>query len=404
MATTDSLAVLLCAVLLAASGAAQEAPQGASQEPARRGPERTVLTELVTTPMIEGFNWVVVEVGINGQGPFRMILDTGAGVTVLNEDLVAELGLVSTGTRRIGNPANPEAHEVDVLTVDLIEVEAARFEGVAAVGWCGPSLVAMGGIRGVLGFPTFADCLLTLDYPRGQVELVPGGLPKPDGKEILPMKLNGTPSIPVEIAGFPFDAHLDAGNSGSLVVPASWRDRMPVVEGSVRRGRAVRGGTPANVTNAQLNAAIKLGSAVIESPAVQFDDELNLVNVGHAILKNFRVSLDQKNGRLRLTRPGPGRAADAVVTPVKSGTSDAAPRFMGVRMSMKNGTVFTVESVDAGSAGERAGLLSGDELLELDGEPVTQARIRAALKGTKPMVLTIERDGARKKVTLFAKK
>ena len=72
-----------------------------------------------------------------------------------------------------------------MITIDSIALGSARFEGVAGVGWRGASLVSMGGIRGVLGFPTFSECLLTLDYPGAVVEgqvLGPAGEPIADAR------------------------------------------------------------------------------------------------------------------------------------------------------------------------------------------------------------------------------
>ncbi|MCP3917679.1 MAG: DUF1579 domain-containing protein [bacterium] len=354
-----------------------------------RAPEGTEVSGVTRLPMIEGFNWVVIDVELNGKGPYRMILDTGAGVTVLNEDLVEELGLTATGTRRIGDPSNPRAEEVDELTVDTVRIGGASFTGVEAVGWRG-GLVSMDGIRGVLGFPTFADCLVTLDYPGAQVEIRPGHLPEPDGAEVLALKVGGTPSIPIEVGGFPMQAHLDAGNSGSLILPATWLERLPIVEGTRSKGAGRRASGPFEFTSARIDAALMLGDQVIASPMVNFDETLPVVNVGHEILSQFAVTFDQSGGRVRFARPDGDQ-------PVRAG----APRRLGMQMAARGGAGFSATMVVPGSAAETAGLLVGDELIEVGGEPFSQKALLDALRTTGSFEITIERAGERKKLTFF---
>src|SRR5438132_9375626 len=52
----------------------------------------------VSMPMLDFGGRPVVEVTINGKGPFRLVLDTGASVTVLDTSLAADLGLAGTST------------------------------------------------------------------------------------------------------------------------------------------------------------------------------------------------------------------------------------------------------------------------------------------------------------------
>src|SRR3954464_15008351 len=48
-----------------------------------------------TVPMLDLGGRPMVEVRINGKGPYAVILDTGASVTAIDETLVKELGLDS---------------------------------------------------------------------------------------------------------------------------------------------------------------------------------------------------------------------------------------------------------------------------------------------------------------------
>ena len=336
--------------------------------------------------MLPGFNWAVVEVMLNGEGPFRMIVDTGAGTTVLNADLVAELGLESRGTRRIGDPSRPRAHEVDELTLDMIQVGDATFRGVEAIGWRGPPLVGIGGIRGVLGFPTFKNCLVTFDYPAQLLEISAGALPPADGRRVLDMGTAGMPTITIDVAGIPIVAHLDTGNSGSLSIPQSYESELPLVAGSKSRGTGARGGSPIAFTIAQLDGNVSLGEAVFERPRVHLSDTLNSANVGFELLRHLRITLDQRNGRVRFEQP-------SVQGDVRRANAAPGTRRMGVQMAMKNGTLFEAVMVVPGSEAEKVGLRAGDAFLEVDGSPFSQQNFLKALQGTGRFTLTIERAG-----------
>ena len=366
-----------------------------------RGPALTRVGGVARVPMAEGFQWPVIEVMLNGQGPFRMVFDTGASTTVLNEDLVRELQLMSEGTSRIGDPSDPLANEVDVLTLDVVELGGARFEGVAAVGWRGDPLVGMGGIRGVLGLPTFADCLVTLDYPARAVEVRAGELPEPDGREVLPMTVDGIVSFPIEVAGVAFEAHLDAGNASSLVLPGDWIEKMPLVEGSLRTGRGMRASGPVEFTVATLEGSVKLGSHDFARPEVRFDAQLPDANVGYTLLKDLAVTLDQRNGRLRLSVPGDPVAgsSEAVSRRVEAPPGDR--RQLGVQLRGTTGGATTVAAVVAGSAAEAAGIQAGDLLLEVNGEAMSHEVLMAALRGGDPLKLKLERGGKPVAIVLF---
>lgn len=356
------------------------------------GPRTTELPELVQVPMEEGFQWSVVEVWIDGAGPFRMILDTGASTTVLNQDLVEELGLESLGEDRIGDPSDPLANVVDVLDLGEVRFGDAVFTHVPAVGWRTGAIAPLAGLRGVLGLPTFRDGLLTLDYPARTVELRPGALPEPDGKTVLPMRMHPIATIPITVAGQPFVADLDAGNASSLVLPRSWLDRMPLIEGERRTGQGQRANGPVEFTIARLDGSVQIGQYTFERPEIRFDEGLTDANVGYELLRGFSVTLDQRNQRVRLTVP------EAVQVPRTE--KARARRSMGVAMQPSEGR-FVVHDVLAGSEGERAGLRKGDEIVSVDGEPVTNERVIGALDGTDPIRLSVKRGEQTVEVVLF---
>src|ERR1051326_8132692 len=133
---------------------------------------------VVSVPMDLSSGQPVVEVYLNGKGPFRMFLDTGAGSTVLDRSLADELALRHVGKTRMGDPANPEAIAADLVRIDSLRIGPASFEGIEAASWDRSGLRRDANPpRGVIGFALFRELLLTLDYPGAQVRLAHGTLP-----------------------------------------------------------------------------------------------------------------------------------------------------------------------------------------------------------------------------------
>jgi len=357
-----------------------------------RGPDATHVSAPTRLAMAEGAGHVLIDVKLDGRGPYRMILDTGAATTVIDADLVSELGLKSLGTTRIGDPSNPEANEVDVVKIDSVEVGDARFEGVGAVGWRGPSLTRAIGARGVLGLPTFRDCLLTIDYPKREVEVAPGDLPAPDGKQVLELSLNPIAEIPIAVAGRKASAHLDIGNASSLAVPGSWQSDLRT-KGEVRKGTGMRASGPVEFAIATLDGDLTIGEQVFHDPEIRFDDKLDHANVGYGVLRSFAVTLDQRHGRVRLV--GAPVAASAGQPPAEG------RRRLGAAVGMTPDGFAEVRMVVPGSPAEVAGLRAGDLLIRVDGKPVTNDAMMAALAGTAPVILGVRRGGKELELELF---
>jgi len=126
-------------------------------------------------------------------------------------------------------------------------------------------------------------------------------------------------------------------------------------------------------------------------------------NVGYGLMQGFVVTLDQERGRVRLASPS--EEAGAEPEPVPSGPALEAPtegrRSLGVMLQMQGDGLAVVSHVVPDSAAEKAGLAVGDSIRTVDGEPMTQNRLVAALMGTASIVLEVERGGETLAVVLY---
>src|SRR5256714_9365824 len=124
-------------------------------------------TEAVAPMQMRGL-MPVVEVRLNGQGPFAFMIDTGAGLQADIDTSVAErLGLQANGTAINGDPSGENDREVVTARIDSIQLGTAgreargvQFRNVTAV--VRPQRITKDSSRvdGILGF-----ALINADTP-----------------------------------------------------------------------------------------------------------------------------------------------------------------------------------------------------------------------------------------------
>jgi predicted aspartyl protease len=111
---------------------------------------------------------VVAPVMVNGRGPFRFIVDTGANRSVLSQELAAELGLTPVG--------QGEVHSVhDVTVAPLVEVNSIQYGAVTLPAQRAPLLEGpvLAGQAGLLGVDGMAGRRLQMDFARRCIEIAP---------------------------------------------------------------------------------------------------------------------------------------------------------------------------------------------------------------------------------------
>lgn len=264
-------------------------------------PRHVELKHPATIPLVAsgvggGPDIPVIEVFVNGKGPFRFGVETGAGFTALSPGFAAAQGLP-----RIGGP-----DDAPLFRIDSVTMPGAAFHTLGATELPrGPT-----GVDGILGLPFFETLLLTIDYPRREVRLERGALPAANGKDILPLTRAGPFwALPVEVAGLRSRAVLDTRSMGSLGVAPATADSLRFVAPPVVVGMARGAGFgPTEVKAGQLDGDITIGHYRITRPTIGvralpswFPQEATL---GARVLRHFAVTLDQANARLRLTRDG----------------------------------------------------------------------------------------------------
>jgi hypothetical protein len=254
----------------------------------------------VTVPMIDFGGRPMVEVTINGKGPYPFILDTGADLTGIDDSLAQELALPA------GSPVGGEP-TVRIESFGVGSMVAHNF-----VAGSMPSMVSRMSDhppRGVLSAAAFPGQLVVLDYPGKRVTIKPGALAKADNRRIFEYGADEElPVIPVRVAGHEYHIHLDSGSPGGVMLPMKYIPELPLEAPPVTIGQArtVAGTFP--VQSATVKGTIEIGEYTLDLKDVRFSDlrpgpKPGIGNVGAQVLRGFIVTFDAKNRRLKLEKP-----------------------------------------------------------------------------------------------------
>lgn len=121
---------------------------------------------------------IAVMVKFNGKGPYRVIFDTGAPVSLLNPKTATAAGLPKPKMSLFG-PA-------EAVKANTIEVGGLKAENISIIVMDHPTVAAISKafapppIEGIIGFPFFARYKTTIDYQAKEMTLVPSGYDPPD--------------------------------------------------------------------------------------------------------------------------------------------------------------------------------------------------------------------------------
>jgi predicted aspartyl protease len=292
----------MVAVALLAAGPAWMAMPSSACDPLAPGASRVTGATRKDTA-----GRAVALIDINGQGPFRFILDTGANRSVLSQGLATRLGLSHSG---IGLVHSVDGSELAMMVnVESLSFGALRLSGGETPVLDGPML---DGEHGLLGVDGMAGRLLHVDFIRKCVEIYEDGAPvSMKGWLSVParMRFGSLLMVQGEIMGVPVNVLLDTGSDISLA-NERFRDALLNVGArsvEYKNGHAFTFGRPIVLARRVWTPRLFLGRTVVESVNAYigdfhiFDlwglqDEPTLL-IGMDVLARAReMAIDYENG------------------------------------------------------------------------------------------------------------
>ncbi len=272
-------------VLLLAQATAPVPPQAAPPlpQPDPSAPQVTPLAELSVTADEPRFvaptrrdriGRIWAPVKINGQGPFRLVLDTGASHSALTPKLAAILGIPLDSGETVmlrGATGSVPVPMVPVATLEVgdLLIEPRRLAVVPD---------ALGGAEGVLGSDGFEERRIHIDFRRDSITIMRSKNQRAQpGFMTIPVKhINGRLLVVgAKVGGVPVKAVIDTGGQATLGNEAL---RVALEE---RRRRGTPTVRSTNVTGATLDVqpgshvetpALSLGAVLVQNPSLTFAD------------------------------------------------------------------------------------------------------------------------------------
>jgi PDZ domain/Aspartyl protease len=327
-------------------------------------------------------NRIFVPVWLNGQRPFHILFDTGAGATVSME--VAERlklphegniegGGVGSDTVRgyrshlksavIGAAAQKVADAAsDFAAVENIEVEVLPFTDSSAV---------FGTVRvdGYMGFPFYEKYVVEHDYAnktltfRDPTTFAYGGA----GTVLEVESTSYVPVVRGTLDGMPAKFGIDTGARSALLLYGPYLASHGLREKYKPKIAGVTGwgiGGPVRSEIARVSS-VALGTIELRDVVARFSLNKSGLTAGNSkagligpdILKQFTLICDYSRKRLILEKNTNFGMRD---------TYDKAGVWL-----IQSGDAFEVLDVIAGGPGEKAGLHVGDKIVAVDGKNVS---------------------------------
>ena len=241
-----------------------------------------------------------VAVMIGGKGPFLFIVDTGAGASLIDSTLAAQLDLSVTGHAHVGSPGGAGPQELAIVLAPRIELSGVTLPSVSLIRSDLRSRFSQN-FQGVLSYRTLGNVLVTLDYSRKELRLASGKLEK--GLPFtIPFQIGPGPIIVASaVEGQEAQLDLDSGQAGSFTLPKDFMSRLRLVA-PARAGAPIKTLTGTRASwNARLDGSIRLAGTEYRNPEVRFV-EGDIGSIGGGVIQDVVLTIDY-NDRLVELRP-----------------------------------------------------------------------------------------------------
>lgn len=267
-------------------------------------PSVELLEEVVSVPFVlpEAFPVPVVEVTLNGSGPWRLAVDTAMGGTVLlREELARSLGLPVVGKALVGDSSGA-TRPAELVQIREMLVGSLKVRDVVGIGFAAGDEhleKVPDDLHGILGNQIYAELLATLDYPNRRLELRKGSLDRDRPGTVAFEDRDKVMVVDLELPGSTVAAIIDSGSRGTITLPRSAADALPLSQ----ELRAVDSLSTVSATYqreaARLDGEASLAGIRLLAPELVFADEDSPQLIGFGVLRHFAITIDQQSRRIR---------------------------------------------------------------------------------------------------------
>lgn len=316
--------------------------------------------------------YIYVPAKINGTDT-EVLLDSGAGITVVSAEMAARIGLATAGALHAqGVAGSTTASIAEGVDLDLGALHLAGLR-VAVIDLSGVEKMLTRGIPVILGKEVFHRFVVDIDYPNRRIAFHEPSRFVYDGPGHsldLVSDDGGHKSVLASIEGrSPALVKIDTGAGDALSIFAAYTEKEKLLEGRSPLSDVASGGVGGSTRTISRTGTLRsfeLAGYVFENVPVSFheatgafDTELAAANLGATILSRFRCLFDYTQNRLIL-EPG----------------TDWQRSFEKDRLGLAilaGDEGIEVIHVASGSPAEHAGWKVGDRVVSINGEELGAA-------------------------------
>jgi hypothetical protein len=351
-------------------------------------------------------NRIVIDVKLEGHGPYRFIFDSGA-VSVVSMELARTLALKVEGLTRGGGGVGESTVERGQTKISDAEVGGIHLKdqefGVLSFS-DNKYVFGASRIDGIIGYPLFKRFVVQIDYERRQLTFTEPSQFTYKGKgTVVPIDFDyHLPLVKGELDGVPGIFVIDTGARSALLLYGPFVEQNKLREKYRASIEGVTGwgiGGPVRSQIARVST-LKLGAVEVKNLVARLSLQKSgaLTNtdraalVGPDVLKQFTTIFDYSRRQIIFEKNAEYGKPDSY---------DRAGMWFGLE-----GDHFEVIDVMAGGPAAEAGIKVGDKILTIDGKSVTTLdlpAVRFRFKNDSPksrVRLTVEHDGARREVVV----
>jgi hypothetical protein len=299
---------------------------------------------------------------VNG-APTEMMLDSGAGMTVVDPALAEKLGLaggVPISVRGASGEVPGRIVRGATLTTGALRLTDLS---VLVVDMAPISRGVGRPIPVVLGRDAFKAGIVSIDFPNRKIGFAPReGFQAPAGATRLALSdKEDLPAVRLSVAGLPpVESHLDLGNGGAVLLAKDYWSKQPSIAALRQAETQVGGVGGMKLARRVTLPAVEFGGIRFANvPATLNDDPAALPtsggNIGIELLKSFIVTFDSAGGAVYLQPTGTAPVIERERAGIRT-------EFFGDKL--------TVVYVSPDGPAAKAGLKTGDRIVAVDGAKV----------------------------------
>ena len=253
----------------------------------------------VTVPFDVVDGRIYVQARVNGRGPFRFAVDTGAsGMARADARLVAALGLPMKGQATTSDGV--QTATVQTTHLDTLELGGLSRQQLEVITRdYGSRMAPEARFDGILAREFFADGVLVIDYPRRTLSFSRSlSVPATDADALAyerPFR------VPVSIGGLRTQGNLDTGANVALVLPRALYEQ--VGDGPLQQAG------PGQLTNGQvetqravLPGPVRVGGIALTNVEARVSERFPELLVGAHALQDAVLVIDQRSRRVAVCR------------------------------------------------------------------------------------------------------